>query len=160
MKKFFIFLIGIYIGFIIFMPKENLFFTLQNYLKNQNIYINTKTTSNPFSLSLKNFTIFINGIDIARGEKISIFPFIFYNKIEAKNINVNVQNIKINNLFATYSIINPIKIIITGNSNFGKIDGNIDVIKKTIKIYVKNPSEEIKEFLRKDNKGYFIYEKF
>ncbi|EDM23420.1 hypothetical protein FE773_00210 [Caminibacter mediatlanticus TB-2] len=160
MKKFLIFLIGLYIGFIIFMPKENLFFTFQNYLKNRNIYINTKTSSNLISLSLKNFTLFINKIDIAKGEEISIFPFLFYNKIEAKNIQLNIQNIKINNIFATYSILNPIKIVINGNSNFGKINGYIDLIKKNIKIYLKNPSPQIKEFLQKDKKGYFIYEKF
>ena len=160
MKNFFIFLAGLLIGIIFFMPKDNIYYTAQKYLAKENIYINS-SVKNGFSLELTNGKVYQNGIDFASFKDIRILPFLFFNKIEAKNIAINFQNLNISNLNITYSIINPIKIYITGSSNFGKIKGKVNLIKKEIKIYILNlTNNNLKNFLRKDKKGYFYYAKF
>jgi hypothetical protein len=160
MKKFFLLLVGFLIGFIVFMPKDNLYYTLQDFLKKQNIYVNSDIKST-ITLKLKNGTVYYNHMDISKFQKIVILPFIFYNEIKANEVILNIENYKINSLKAFYSIFYPIKIFIKGDSNFGKIDGNIDLIKKEAKIYIYNlTNDSLKRFLRKDKKGYFYYAKF
>ncbi len=159
MKKFLIFLTAFYIGIIIFSPKENLYFTLQKYLKEQNIYINSDIKSNLFSLNLKNAKVFVNKINLINFKKASFYPFIFFNKITVNDIDINVQDLNIKKLNVVYSVIKPLKIKIVGESNFGKIDGFIDLTKQYLKVYIKNPKKII-SFLRKDKKGYYFYEKF
>ena len=164
MKKFLIFfsfLIGFYIGFIIFIPKNFLIFTAEKYLQKENIYINANYKESLFNEEIKNAKIFINSINLIEFKKAKILPLLFYNKININNISINFKNLKINNLNITYFIINPFKVLIKGNSNFGKIDGFIDLKKRILKVYIINlTNTNLKLFLRRDNKGYFYYEKF
>jgi len=164
MKKlliFFSFLIGFYIGFIIFMPKNELIFTIEKYLKKENIYINANYKEHLFNEEIKNAKIFINSINLIKFKNAKIFPFIFYNKINIKNILIHFQNLKINYLNISHSIINPFKVFITGDSNFGKINGFIDLKNRILKVYIINlTNKNLKSFLRRDKKGYFYYEKF
>ena len=160
MKKILIFFTGVFIGIILFMPKDNLYFTFQKCLTKQNIYINSKI-KNGFALNLLEGKVYQNGINLASFEKTEIIPFVFYNKIISKNIKINFQNYKIKNLNITYSILNPLKIYISGKSSFGKISGEINLLKRFVKIYILNLSDvNLKTFLRKDKKGYFYYAKF
>ena len=160
MKKIFIFLTGFLMGIIFFMPKDNLYYTAQKYLAKENIYINS-SVKNGAVLDLKNGKVYQNGIDFASFKNIKIMPFLFFNKITAEDIKINLQNLNIDNLNITYSVINPIKVYINGSSNFGKITGEINLIKKEIKVYILNlTNNNIKSFLRKDKKGYFYYAKF
>jgi hypothetical protein len=159
MKKFFLFLAGFLMGLIIFMPKDNLYYTFQDYLKKENIYINSDIKSR-ISLYLKNGVVYYNGMDISKFENTEILPFIFYNQIKGKNITLNIGNYKINSLNIVYTVFYPIKIFVKGDSSFGKIDGEVNLIKKEVKIYIKNlTNNSLKRFLRKDNKGYFYYAK-
>ena len=160
MKKFFIFLIGFFLGVLIFMPKDNLYYTAQKFLSKENIYINSGIKNGIF-LDLYNGKIYKNGIDFAEFKDIKIIPYFLFNQIRAKNININFQNLKINHLKITYSIINPIKIYISAKANFGIITGEVNLFKRFIKIYILNlTNNNIKSFLQKDKKGYFYYAKF
>ena len=161
MKKFFIFLIGLIIGLTVFMPKKSLYFTLQHFLQKEKIYINSEINSNIISLNLKNGTIFYKGIDAVKFKDVFIYPFLFFNSLKATNIDIDFGNLNISNLDITYSIINPSKIYIKGDSNFGRIDGIVDLIDRKIKVYILNLSNStLKAILRKDKKGYFYYELF
>jgi len=161
MKKFFIFLIGLIIGLTVFMPKKSLYFTLQHFLQKEKIYINSEINSNIISLNLKNGTIFYKGIDAIKFKDIVIYPFLLFNNIKANNINIDFENLNINNLDLAYSIINPLKIYIKGDSNFGKIDGVVDLVNRKIKVYILNLNNStLKAILKKDKKGYFYYESF
>jgi hypothetical protein len=160
MKKFFLFLLGFLIGVLVFMPKDNLYYTFQWLLKKENIYINSDI-KNGISLDLKNGTVYYNKMDISKFKKISVLPFIFYNEINGKDIVLNIGNYKLNSLKAVYTVFYPVKIFVKGDSNFGKLDGFIDLIKKEVKIYILNLTDNsVKSFLRKDKKGYYYYAKF
>jgi len=159
--KFLIIIFSFSIGFIIFMPKENLFFTLQKELSKQNIYIDTKIKNNLFTLNLKNSHIFVNGINIANIKQTSVLALLLFNKIDIHNININFNNLKIKTLYIQYSILNPLKIDINGISNFANIKGDIDLKTNTLKVYLLNlTNNPIKSFLHRDQKGYFYVQKF
>ena len=151
--------IGFLLGLIVFMPKDNIYFKIQEILSKQNIYINSDI-KNSLSLELKNGTVFVKKMDIAYFDKCEIYPYIFWNKIECKNINIANQY-KIKEIKTSYSLINPLKINISGNSNFGKIEGEINIFDKKGKIYItKLTNSLIKKYLKKDKKGYFYDVKF
>jgi len=160
MKKVLIFLVGFLLGIILFAPKENLYFTLQHYLAKQNIYINSDINSNIVKLSLKEGTIYYNKMDVIKFKEINSYLFLFFDKIEANNLKLNIGNYVVTNAKLIYQIFNPTKISIIGDSNFGKIDGKIDLLKRDIKIYIKLTNNNLKSFLRKDKKGYYYYAKF
>jgi len=160
MKKFITFLIGVFLGVIIFIPKDNLYFTLQKYLSKKNIYINSKIDSS-INLKLKKGTLYYKGINLITFKKIVISPFIVFNKVQANNVIIKFQNLKIQKIEAIYSIINPLKIYIDGDSNIGKIEGNINLLKGKIKVYILNLNNKfLKNMLQKDKKGYFYYASF
>jgi hypothetical protein len=161
MKKLLIIIIGFLMGGILFIPKTNLFYLLQNQLKKENIYINSNTTSSIIKLSIHNAEIFINKINIAHFQKTELFFYILYNKIIISNLQLNVSNYLIKNANITYSILSPLNIYINGNANFGKIDGNIRLDSREIKIYIFNLKDHtLKRVLKKDKKGYYYYAKF
>jgi len=160
MKKFIVFLIGLFLGLIVFIPKDNIYFTLQKYLSKENIYINSRIDSS-INLDLKKGTIYYNGINLITFNKIVISPFIFYNKVAIKNLKINFENLKIKNANIVYSFFNPLKIYINGTSNFGKLKGEINLLKRNIKIYILNLSNSfLKNSLKKDKKGYYYYATF
>lgn len=159
--KFLTIILSFFIGLIIFMPKENLFFTLQKELKKENIFINTKTSSNLIDLKLDNSKIFVNKINIANIESIKITPLLFFNKIDLKNIKIDFNHLNIDNLNLTYSVLTPFNVDIKGSSNFATIKGFIDLKNRNMKIYLLNlTNKTIKSFLKKDKKGYFYAQKF
>jgi len=159
--KFLTIFLSFFIGLIVFMPKDNLFFTLQKELKKENIYINSDIKSNIIDLSLSNSKVFINGINLATIKQTTILPLLVFNKIELKNIKIDFNNLNINNLKIQYSLLNPINIIIKGKSNFATIDGFVNLKNRDMKIYLLNlTNNSIKPFLKKDKKGYFYAQKF
>ncbi len=159
--KFLTIILSFFIGLIIFMPKENLFFTLQKELKKENIFINTKASSNLIDLKLDNSKIFVNKINIANIESIKITPLLFFNKIDLKNIKIDFNHLNVDNLNLTYSILTPFNVDIKGSSNFATIKGFIDLKNRNMKIYLLNlTNKTIKSFLKKDKKGYFYAQKF
>lgn len=150
---------GFLLGLIIFMPKDNIYFKIQEILSKKNIYINSDI-KNSLALELKNGTVFVNKMDLAYFDRCEIYPYIFWNKIECNNINIANQY-KITNINGSYSIINPFKIKISGNSNFGKIEGEINIFDKNGRIYItKLTNSLIKRYLKKDKKGYYYDVKF
>ena len=161
MKKFLLFLLGFFIGIIFFMPKDNLYYTFQSFLKKQNIYINSKIDLSLFSLTLKNGIIYYHGMDISKFKNINILPYIVYNEIDFKNVNINIGNYKIISLKAFYTLFYPMKIFIKGKSNIGILNGYINLIKREVKLRINNLTDSsVKKFLTKDKKGYFYYAKF
>jgi len=151
-------IVGFLSSLIIFMPKSNLYFKLQELLQTKNIYINSDIKDS-FVLELKNGIVYINKMDVIKFKDCKILPFILYNNLKCDNINF-LNNYKLN-LNTTYSILNPTNIIVKGKSNFGVIDGEINIPKRSGKIYIRNiTNSEIKKFLKKDKKGYYYYAKF
>jgi len=157
MKKFLIVLVGFLLGIIVFIPKENLFYFIQTKIP---FYINAKISSNIEKLSLNTGNIYVNDINIANFDKANLYLYLFYNKLNVKNLQLELGNYTIKNANVTYSILNPLKLDVFAKANFGDVDGFVDLKDRYIKLYITLKDNTIKRFLRKDKKGYYYYEKF
>ncbi len=156
MKKALLLFLGFLIGMIIFMPKEELYYKVLHILHQNKIDVISKTSSSLFSLNLKNIRVNYLGIKAAEIKKTEILPLVFYNKAEAKDIKLKIGNFFIKKVSIIYIPFTDAKI--KGKGNFGEFSGFLNL--KEIKIYIKNPSAEIKGFLSKDKKGYYYHESF
>jgi hypothetical protein len=158
MKKVIAIITAFYLASVIFLPKERLFFLAQNYLKKENIYINT-TPSEDISLNLKESEIFINGIKTASIKESKIYLFFLFNKAILKDI--KTIKYKISSITLTNSIISPFEIDIKGEAKSFSLNGKIDLKTRTIKVYFLNLKDNfLKRVLKKDAKGYYYYERF
>jgi hypothetical protein len=156
MKKIAIIILGFLIGFVVFMPKKELFFFFQKVLDQKNIKIISTTSQTPIQLNLLNTKVFYSNIKTASIKEVNIYPLLLINIIKARNIKFDIGNIQIKNLTAYFTLY-P-KIFVKGDGNIGEFEGWLSL--KEAKIYIKNPSFQIKPFLKRDKKGYFYYEKF
>jgi len=156
MKKVF-YVVLFFISFIWFFPKDNLFFSVQDILSKNQIYLpSVKVEDKGYKLNIKDVKVYYNKMDIGSIENIDFFSFLVYNRIFLSNIKLNFQDLFIKKLNINYFIVSPFKISIVGDANFGKIDGFFDLKDKKGKIYILDiKNNDIKSLLNKDKKGYF-----
>jgi len=152
MKKTALVLIGIYLGIVFFMPKESIFYKIEEYLP---VKITADLSSTPISLNIKKADIYYAGIKSATIKNSEIYPFLFYN--EAKiNIFVNSLDINLSGIKLIYTPFVPFKIFVKGKD----ITGDIELKNRKIHILFLHPQNEIKDFLQKTKKGYELNERF
>ncbi len=142
-----------FISFIIFLfillPKENLYYKLEQELAKEGVIISDETiNSSIFTLDINKAKIYVKGIDSANIDKVSLKPFFFFNKIKIENITLaqslsNMAPSPIKEVNITYSIFDIFNIKIDANSIYGKIDGQVDL--KNQKIFISlNPTNKMK----------------
>ncbi len=141
MKK--IFKYTLYLSFFIsslfyFFPKENLYFYLEKNLAEKKVIISKeKIKEKPFSLSLKDSTIYYNNLELLNVKDIDITTYLLSNSVNLKKIKIleefknfvpqNIDYIDIN-----HSIINPVIININSKGEFGKLIGKVDLIDRKV----------------------------
>ncbi|MEO1927776.1 MAG: hypothetical protein ABGX26_03725 [Nautiliaceae bacterium] len=142
-------------GIIIFFPSAELFFYIQKTLSHRHIYIDTEIKNSHF-LTLNNTKIYKNDIKICSFKKATIKPFILFNTIYIENLKTDFNfNLKQLNLY--YTLFKPYKIHLTAKNENSILKGEIDLKNHYLKIYFSNPSNSIKNLLKKDAKGYYYY---
>lgn len=155
------------------LPKEQLYFKLeQTILKNNEIIIYDETTTNSLlSLKIKDAMISYKGIDAAYLQNLNIFSVLFFTKIDLKSLKINksIQNIipaNINKLEILHNIFMPHLVDINAELKVGTLVGEVNLLNKTInlKLEVKGkiePSERrVLNFMEKSKtqKGVYTYE--
>ncbi len=168
MKKFIIYFIIIYLSLIFFMPKENLWFTVEHFLKKDSLIVsNEKVKDFGFLLDIKGGNLYFEDLKVAKIEDFKVFPYIFYNLFLVKNINTtkeveNIINLKVKNLKLYQSIIKPFKVFIKGEANIGEIKGFLDLKRKALKLVLTplasfQNKKSLLRFFKKTKEG-FVYE--
>jgi len=168
MKKIVIATIFFFIGLIIFMPKENLFFTLKKILKKEHIELVSKDVSDRFvDLRLEDTLFIYDGIESLKAKTITLSPWLFYNTIEAKDISASkalrdMLNIKVDELKITHTIFNPKLAKLKAWGKFGNLDGYIDLDKRLIHLILTpsasfKKSQIVRDYFRNSKEG-LLYE--
>ncbi len=160
-------LLFIIVGFIVFMPKVELYYKAEQLLKKQGIVIdNEEIKSNPAALKILHPVVYFRGVDVARASVVELKPLLFVNRLKAENIELlnvakNFLNISINSLVANHTIFKPYYIKLNIDGNFGVASGYIDLKSKIIHIDIVEPKDinSIKKFLKKGKKGWFYESK-
>jgi hypothetical protein len=170
--KLFLYLFVFIVFFIIFLPKESFYNLLEKELeKNQIIVSNETKKENPFSFSVLNADIFYQGINIAKVDDITFKTYLLQSKVTIKNINFldtlsSFAPTPINEVVLEHSILDINKINIKSNGTFGELSGNIDILKREVKIelnasaLMKSSYSKLLKYMKFENERYIYEYKF
>lgn len=153
---------------VIFMPKQELYFALEEKLAEQGIEINESTISEGlFSLSISGAKVYVKGIEVASIEKIDFFTLLVYSSLEIDQVGFDdslsafvPQTIE-KSLFL-HSVLSPFKVFITTMGSFGLAEGEADLKARKVRIELLDAKEiaPIKGILKKDDKGWYYETSF
>jgi len=157
--------------FLIFLPKENLFYQVEKEAIKYDVYISKESIGEKlFGLKLHHASISYQGIQSATIEEADFFLGLFYNEVVLKNIELSslVKNYwpqKISLCKFHYSVLDPLIIYGKAKGLFGKIDMHYNLQKRTIDIFLKPSKLMLKKYsstlryFKKLDNGEYRYEK-
>jgi len=169
--KFVALLLFFIFALILFAPKENIYYLLEQNLKKFDIIISHEKLENrKLYLNIQNLDVSVKGIETLTIKEANIVILALYNSIELENIMLsslakNYLPVKIDKVDIYYTILNPLKIYAVGHGKFGDARVAIDVLKRKA-VLVLRPSKimrmryrnSLKE-LKKSKNGEYLYEK-
>lgn len=155
----------IWLAFVILMPKQELYYKLEETLLTQEIALNEeKIDEGFFGLSFKNVSVYVKGINVANIEEVNVFTVLFYSSIEVKGLRMD-DSLKAmvpqetQKAILTHSVMAPFSVSVEALGSFGAMDGKIDLHER--KVYLDfNESKKLdmlKPQLKKSEKGW-VYE--
>ena len=165
-KKILLPLLVGYVAFLIFMPKTELYYMLEDELAKNDITLNEKSIEEGwFSLTVKEITLYAKGVQVATIEELSYFTLFFYNTAELRMLEVDdllksKVPAKTTELVLTHNLFSPLTVGIDANGTFGVIEGELQLGDNTVHLNFVEEKEidMILPLLKKDEKGRY-YEK-
>ncbi len=150
----------------IFMPKKELYYLMEHKLKEQNIVISGETLKEGLlSLTIENPVVYIGGAPLAKAEKITLWSLLVYTRLDARELLVAEglpAELKFQSVGARYSIVSPTNIYLEGLGSLGTIEGNVDLLDRTVQIVIPEDAEvaALSKYLKKGDKGWVYESKF
>ena len=160
--------IVVWLGILVFMPKQESYYKLEEALAKHEIKLNeTNIDEGLFSLNLKDVTVYFKGINVATIEEVSLFTLLFYNSIELQSLIVddslkNMLPQEIKSIVAKHSILSPLEVSVDASGSFGSAVGNIDLNEGKVRLDFNESKniEMLKSQLKKDEKGWYYETSF
>ncbi len=148
-------------------PKQELYYLLEKSLKKSNIIISNETIKDTWiGLKIDNADIYVSGAKVATNRELNFIFLFLYAKLSLNDLEIDkslhsVAPKKLDNLTATYSILNPLNILLKGDGSVGEIEGSVALKDRKIEILFPKPKDlaTVKRFLKKDIKRGWYYEK-
>jgi len=169
--KFLVYLLFFITMVLYFLPKENLYFLLEQELAKKEIFIsNEEIKEKAFGLELQNATISYEGIEAAQLKSLDINLFLLYNSLDLQEIELssliaNYWPQKIQECHLSYSILSPLQIEGVAQGVFGTIEAHYMIKEATLtvilhpsKIMLKKYRSTLRYFKKLKN-GEYSYEK-
>lgn len=156
---------------ILFLPKANFFYLLEEELNKQHIVLNDEKLTDLFGVfKVSDAKVYYEGLHVGNIESINVLPAIIYNQVsinEAKFTNSLRQFVpkEIKNITVKGTVFYPVRFWISGDGNFGEINGYIDIYKKRLELKLKPQKNflskypEIARSFKKNKQGEYIYAK-
>ena len=162
-KKAALYILLFWVALIVFMPKEELYFSLEKVLAKQGIEINeSQISEGMFSLDLQDLTIYAKGIKVMTVEKVECFTLLFYTNVVIDNVSVDkalssMIPEKIEKIQLTHSVLSPMKIQLKGEGSFGIANGYIDLPERKIHIDFDKSAKvgSLRRQLKKGEEGWY-----
>jgi hypothetical protein len=162
-KKVFIVFSLVWVAFLMFMPKAEFYYALEEKLVQKDIRLNEGNIEEGlFSLTLSDVTVYVKGIELAKIKELHFFTLLFYTSLTLKTLEVDSSlHSKLPALTheasATYTLFVPMQLSLDANGSFGTVEGEVDILAKTVHInFLKTQEIGIfKPFLKKDEKGWY-----
>ncbi len=165
-KKIAMALLLLWFVLVLFMPKEEIYFKIEQELVKHNIELNEESRSEGiFSLSLKNVTVYIKGIPLATVEEIDFFTLLFYTSIHFETLMLDeslkaITPTEIENLLLSQTIWTPLHFTVKAEGPFGEARGSVDLNKRMLHMDFNDTKAlgMLKSELKQGEKGWY-YEK-
>jgi len=169
-KKIFIAVILVWFVLIVFMPKQEIYYKLEQSLAKNDIRLNEeKIDEGWFSLTLHKVDVYIKGIKLATIDEVNFFTLLFYTHVEVENLLLD-ESLKskvptdISDAVASHSILTPLKVNLNVEGSFGGASGYINIKEKSIHLDLNNTSvkgiEMLQSVLQKNEKGWYYETSF
>ena len=167
-KNILIAFIVVWLGILIFMPKQEFYYKLEEELAKHEIKLNeTSMNEGLFSLNVKQVTVYFKGINVATIEEVSLFTLLFYNSIELRSLTVDDSLKKmipqeVEKAVAIHSILSPLEVAVDASGSFGLMTGKIDLSEAKVRLDFNESKniEMLKPQLKKDEKGWYYETSF
>jgi len=162
-KKILFGLLVSWFALIVFMPKEELYFSLERELAKQGIEINEGSIEESmFGLVLNNVTVYVRGIKIITIKKVSFSTYLIYSKVKMNELysDKEVKSIvalHLEKAVLEHLIVSPLNISLRAIGNIGELTGMIALKDRKIHIDITDPKKvnSFKRFLKKSEKGWY-----
>ena len=170
--KLFLYFVAFIVFFIIFLPKESFYNLLEKELEKSQIVVSNETKNEKlFSFSVLNADIFYQKIIMAKVDDVTFKTYLFQTKVIFKNINFldtlsSFAPTPINEVIFEHSILDFNKINIKSSGTFGEVNGNINILKREIRIelnasaLMKNSYSKLLRYMKLENERYVYVYKF
>ena len=167
-KKSFIILVLAWLAILVFMPRQALYYTLEEKLASEEIQLNEESIKEGwFGLELKGVDVYVKGILLARIEKATFYTLLFYTKIDIQNLLLDdsmasMFPTKINNIQATHNIVWATDIGLSMAKEDTLAQGNIDLSTGSIRVDFNESKllPGLKPQLKQDDKGWYYETSF
>jgi len=162
-KKGFIVFALVWMALLVFMPKAEFYYALESKLAAQDIRLNEGSIEEGlFSLTLHDVTVYVKGIALANIKEVQFFTLLFYSSLTVDTLDVDESfqskvPAQIKETSITHTLFMPTRLMMDANGSFGVVEGNVNMLKKTIHINFIQTQEMdmLKTFLKKDEKGWY-----
>lgn len=155
----------VWLGILVFMPKQELYYKLEEVLDRYEVRLNEAEVSEGFfSLNLKQVNVYVKDIKVATIEEVSLFSLLFYSSMKVQSLKVddslkNMVPEETKSALLRHSIFSPEEVLVEASGSFGTLTGEIDLNTRQVHLDF-NESKNIqmlKPALKKSEKGW-VYE--
>lgn len=136
--KYILFILFFLFAVIAFLPKEELYYFAAQKLKEEKIdFSHTMVQDKLYGIDIEDLHIFYSDIDLVEIEKLELDLFLFYNhlvinKVQLDNTAAKFAPKGLKDINVIYSVFDPLNININGRFNGGTLEGNINLLTRTL----------------------------
>lgn len=169
-KKIFIAIVLVWFVLILFMPKQEIYYKLEESLDQNDIRLNEESIDEGwFSLTLHKVDVYVKGIQLATIDEVNVFTLLFYTKVEIENLFLDESlkskmPTKIEALYANHSIMMPWSVHLEVFGPATGATGSINLKENTLHLDLNNTStkdiEMLQSVLQKNEKGWYYETSF
>jgi len=137
-KKIVLAFFVVWLTVLFFMPKSELYYSVEKVLAKQDIKLNEKSIEEGlFSLTVKKVTVYVKGIPLINIEELNVFTLLFYTSLSIEDLIVDeALHTKIpaftKEAHVKHQLFNPMTLTLDANGSFGEIVGNVDLMHRTV----------------------------
>ncbi|MDM5272618.1 hypothetical protein PGH07_10590 [Sulfurovum sp. zt1-1] len=155
----------LWLAIIVMMPKQEMYYLLEQELAKNDIKISSEKISESwFTLSIKEPSIYVKGIKVATIKEIHLFTLLFYTRgsLEGLLLDRSLERFapkEIDQAVVTYSVVNPLNVVVGASGVFGEADGTVNLMQKHVKMKFSQSQNlgMLRSKLKKDGEGW-LYE--
>ena len=165
-KNIIIVLILIPLAIIFFAPKRELYYLLEQKLQEKNIIISSEELETTLlGINVSHPTFFASGVPVAKAAGFSIWSLMYSTNFNAEEVKVAEgfpQEITVDELGISNTIIAPFDLSISGASSLGNLDGEVNLNDKTIHLAIdqKEVPKYYSNYFKKSEQGAYYESNF